>query len=366
MSAAHILLKVDNWDDDIAANEVYKKAKDIKAQIDGGKDFAEMAKKHSQDGTAETGGELGYFTKGQMVPEFEKAAFETKAGEVSNVVKTQFGFHIIKVNDYQPETNPVLDDVREQIIATIVDQKGQSSFRTYVYDTYRELINKSNITAYNLQTEEKLVTNEIKGLSAKGDIEPLVGQPDVAKKILAMNKSEISQVLDVQGRKMVFEMTEKYDAYIPALADIKDQVAAHFVKVKSLEMAQNKAGEAAKLATMDEAANMLNKSYTTTPKFKRSQPINGLGLSEKLMTDIFRAEPEQFIQEAYTIGNSVFIVQVKEIIAPDVKSIDEQVKEQIKSQLYGTKSSQAVASYVLKLKTKAKIDINPRYAEFYN
>ncbi len=131
-------------------------------------------------------------------------------------------------------------------------------------------------------------------------------------------------------------------------------------------MAQNKAGEAAKLATMDEAANMLNKSYTTTPKFKRSQPINGLGLSEKLMTDIFRAEPEQFIQEAYTIGNSVFIVQVKEIIAPDVKSIDEQVKEQIKSQLYGTKSSQAVASYVLKLKTKAKIDINPRYAEFYN
>jgi len=365
VNAAHILLKVNNWADEVAANEVYKKAKSIREALVEGADFAKMAKKNSQDGTAENGGELGYFTKGQMVPEFEKAAFETKVGEISDVVKTQFGFHIIKVLDHQAEINPTLDAVKDKIAAILTDLKAKSSFRTYVFDTYKNILNKSNITAYNEQAENKLVVNEISGLSAAGDVAPLTGLPDVAGKLLKMSKSEISQVLDVNGLKMVFEMTEKYDAYIPELNAVKDRVTTQFVKAKSLELAQQKAGEAAKLATMDEAANLLKSNYTTTPKFKRSEPITGLGLNERLMTDIFKAKAGDFIQDAYTIGSKVFIVQVKAIHKPDMAKLDDATKDQIKSALYGVKSNEAIQSYTLNLKKNAKIEINPRYADFY-
>jgi len=364
--AAHILFAFDNWGDEMAANEVYKKAKSVLKEIKNGADFGEMAKKYSDDGNAEMGGELGFFTRGQMVPEFEEAAFNTKPGEVSDVVKTQFGFHIIKVEEYEPEKNPTLDEVKDQIKEMIIEQKGNNAFRTYVFETYKDILNKSNITAYNQDAEDKLETNEIKGLTAAGNKEPLTGLQDVASKLMKLNKTELSQVIDVRGTQMVFEITEKYDSYIPELKDVKEKVLADFISTKSLELAKKQAEEAAELGSMDEAAEKLKKTYTTTPKFKRNEPISGLGMNAALMEDIFNSEPEQFIQNAYTVGSKVYLVQVKDIIKPDYAEIDDQEKEDIKSALYGTKTSQAVTDYVESLKAKAEIIISPRYKDFYN
>jgi foldase protein PrsA len=85
--------------DDSLNADAKKKAEDILAKIQGGADFATMAKQYSQDPSASNGGDLGYFSKGKMVPEFEKVAFSLKIGEVSGVVKTVYGYHIIKVTD---------------------------------------------------------------------------------------------------------------------------------------------------------------------------------------------------------------------------------------------------------------------------
>ena len=85
--ASHILVKTE------------KEANEILEQIKAGKDFAELAKKYSQCPSGKRGGDLGYFGRGRMVPEFENAAFSTPKGEVSKPVKTQFGYHIIKVTD---------------------------------------------------------------------------------------------------------------------------------------------------------------------------------------------------------------------------------------------------------------------------
>ena len=115
--ASHILVKDE------------KTAQDVAAQLKKGAAFADLAKKYSTDSTAAKGGDLGWFDKGKMVPEFDKAAFALKDGEVSGIVKTNFGFHIIKVIGKRPAGYAPFEEVKDQIKAAILPSKQQEVFQ---------------------------------------------------------------------------------------------------------------------------------------------------------------------------------------------------------------------------------------------
>lgn len=103
-----------------------EEAKDLVEKIRAGADFAELAKQHSGDGgSKEKGGMLGYFGRGQMVPQFEQAAFALKKGEISDPVKSQFGWHIIKLEDRRQKPPPKFDDVKDQIMGTLIHKRAQ-------------------------------------------------------------------------------------------------------------------------------------------------------------------------------------------------------------------------------------------------
>lgn len=124
--ASHILLRVPEQADAAAKATVKTKADDVLKQVRAGKDFAALAKQYSEDpGSAPNGGDLNYFQKGQMVGPFDQAVFSLKVGEVSGVVETQFGFHIIKVTDKQPERTVPLDEVRPQVQQFLENQARQ-------------------------------------------------------------------------------------------------------------------------------------------------------------------------------------------------------------------------------------------------
>ncbi len=102
------------------------KAKEIFEKIAHGEDFARMAKQHSKDpGSKEEGGDLGYFARGQMVPVFEETAFKLKKGDVSLPVQSQFGWHIIKLEDKRQKGAPPFDQIKDRIIASMVHRKAQ-------------------------------------------------------------------------------------------------------------------------------------------------------------------------------------------------------------------------------------------------
>jgi peptidyl-prolyl cis-trans isomerase C len=104
-------------------------AKAIAADLKKGIDFAELAKQKSKDPGAADGGDLGYFTKEQMVPEFAEAAFKLDKGQISDPVKTQFGWHIIKVEDKRKRQLPEFDKVKDQL-ETFVQRKAQVEYVT--------------------------------------------------------------------------------------------------------------------------------------------------------------------------------------------------------------------------------------------
>jgi len=106
--------------------ESQDKAKEIAEKIAHGADFAEMAKQFSKDpGTKDEGGSLGYFSRGQMVPQFEEAAFKLETGDVSEPVQTQFGWHLIQVEDRRQRKPPEFDAIKERLMASMMHRKAQ-------------------------------------------------------------------------------------------------------------------------------------------------------------------------------------------------------------------------------------------------
>jgi peptidyl-prolyl cis-trans isomerase C len=130
--AQHILIRADQGADAATKAKAKSAAAGILKQIRGGADFATLAKTKSQDpGSAQNGGDLGFFPKGQNVPQFDDAAFKLKAGEVSPVVESPYGFHIIKVLERRPERTVPLEEARAQVTQFLKQQ--QSNEKTVAY-----------------------------------------------------------------------------------------------------------------------------------------------------------------------------------------------------------------------------------------
>jgi foldase protein PrsA len=123
VKASHILVK-----DEKLANEILDKIKK-------GEDFAKLAEKYSEDpGSKGKGGDLGFFPKGQMVPEFEKSAWEIKINEISKPVKTQFGFHIIKKTGFEPAKKSNFETSKKEILDKMKEEKKTEILKTYIED----------------------------------------------------------------------------------------------------------------------------------------------------------------------------------------------------------------------------------------
>jgi len=110
-----------------------QKAEDVKQQLEDGAGFAKLAKKYSQDpGSAEKGGDLGCFGKGETVPEFEEAAFGTKVGETVGPIKTEFGYHVLEVTDTRPEKSRPLSEVETEIRSQLAAEKESVAFSKWL------------------------------------------------------------------------------------------------------------------------------------------------------------------------------------------------------------------------------------------
>jgi peptidyl-prolyl cis-trans isomerase C len=116
-----------------------EKAEDVKQKLENGGDFAKLAKEYSQDpGSAEKGGDLGCLGKGETVPEFEQAAFGAKQGEIVGPVKTEFGYHILKVTDVKPEQARSLQEVESQIRSQLATEKQSEAFNKWIEEQKKE------------------------------------------------------------------------------------------------------------------------------------------------------------------------------------------------------------------------------------
>jgi peptidyl-prolyl cis-trans isomerase C len=130
--ARHILIKVEKDASAEKKAEARKKLKALQKRILAGEDFAALAKEYSQGPSSVRGGDLGYFTRGRMVKPFEEVAFKLAPDEVSDIVETEFGYHLIKVLDHQAEVDPSFDKIQPKIMSILFSEELQKKLHPYV------------------------------------------------------------------------------------------------------------------------------------------------------------------------------------------------------------------------------------------
>ncbi|TVL18464.1 peptidylprolyl isomerase [Shewanella xiamenensis] len=239
--AAHILIAPGS--DEAAAKA---KAEDLAKQLDNGADFAELAKANSEDTlSAEQGGKLDWFEPGVMDPSFDAALFALQKGQHSAVVKTDFGFHIIKLLDVQPGTTVPFADVKTKIIAQLQEKKAVDQF----YSLQSKLADTSYEVPDTLAETAKVVGVEIKTtpLFSRDDVPAALNKPDVVKAAFSdsvMRQGLNSEVIELEpNHVVVIRMKEHHDAGTMPLAEVKADIAERLKQDQANAAARAKAEE---------------------------------------------------------------------------------------------------------------------------
>ena len=356
--ASHILIKTTGKaEEDETAK---KKAEDLLAQIKKGADFAELAKKNSQDeGSGAKGGDLDFFGKGAMVPEFDKVAFELQPGQLSDLVKTQYGYHIIKVTDKRPATKKTLADVRAQIEDQLKYEQAQNAAQKLSDEVAAELKKPADFEkvarARGLQTGESglfLPDEPIAGIG----ISPLVSQ-----RAFAMKEGEVSEALRTPMGFAFITVTGRQDAYVPKLDEVKARVRDDVLKEKAIEKARSSATAIAsnlKSGDFDKAAKAAGLEVKTTELIARGAPIGDIGMSPKLEEAAFALKAGA-VSDPVVTENGAAVVKVVERQDATPESLDKD-KDNIRNELLNDRKQKFFAAYMTKARQRMTIRTNPQ------
>src|SRR5439155_9512266 len=238
--ASHILLKTEGKDE--AA--VKAKIEELLKQARGGADFAELARKNSEDeGSAKNGGDLDYFQRGRMVAEFDQAAFAMQQGQVSDPVKTQYGYHIIKLVDKKPATTKTLAEVRQQLSDQLSYERAQAQAADLAQKLEREI---SRPVDLDRVARANGLTVQESGLFARD--EPIMGlgpAPEATSRAFEMKQGNVSGSTRMSRGFVFLTLVAKQDPYIPKLDEVKDRVRDEVIKDKARTLSKQKAVEIA-------------------------------------------------------------------------------------------------------------------------
>ena len=352
--ASHILFKTEGKDD--AA--VKAKAEDVLKQAKSGADFAELAKKNSEDeASAKNGGDLDYFGRGRMVPEFDQAVFAMQPGTISDLVKTQYGYHIIKLVDKKNATTRPLAEVRQQLNDQLAYQRAQAQAADLAQNLEKQIKTPADLDKV---AKAQGLTVQESGFFARD--EPILGlgsSPEAASRAFEMKTGEVSGPLTT-ARGFAFEtVTGTQAPYIPKLEEVKDRVRDEVVKQKARDLSKQKAAELAarlKSATdFEKTAKAAGVEAKTTDLIAKDSPIPDLG-NAPAVEDVAFTLPVGAVSNPIPTDNGTAVVKVleKKEVTPEEWTSS---KDRFREELLSDRRNRFFSAYMVKAKQKMKIDV---------
>ena len=291
--ASHILFTTEGKSDE-EKTALQEKAQSILAEIKQGADFAELAKEHSGDpGTAPKGGDLGWITRGQMVPNFEQASFALKAGEISDVITTDYGFHIINVHERQNSHVQALDEVLDEIRQEIAQDRNYSARMEIVDEsiaTARKFGKDMESAGQQLNLPVRTLTNIERGEQPPG----LEGLANLLTSVFATADGEVV-TSNQEGRTAIAVVTEIVPSRQAELSEVRGDVEQQYVAQEARRLAEERAKELAETAKESKNLKAAGRRYrlkTTASDFVASgDSIPELGAARLIGDEGFQGEP---------------------------------------------------------------------------
>jgi len=295
--ARHILLKTEGKSD-AEKKALLAKAQDLLKQLKSGADFAELAMKNSEDGSKDQGGDLGWFTRGQMVPEFETATFALKPKELSGVVTSQFGYHIIQVLEKDPAKVKPFEEVKDELAKEVRAQSVADKMQTLGDEMHAALVKAPESAAEVARKYNADVI--VMPSAAAGDAIPTVGvNPEIEQTLASMKPDDVSPVLFLPNDRMAVVILNGRTPGRPAeFSEVQAQIRDKLTGEKAEQIATERAKDAAERMRKGEDINKVAKSMqlevTTSSAFGRADSIDGLGPAASL-EDVFTAKVGQVL-----------------------------------------------------------------------
>ncbi len=363
--ASHVLIRMAADAGDIMRQQKRQLAEKVLAEARDGKDFAQLARQHSDDpGSAAKGGDLGYFPRGAMVPAFEEAAFALKPGEISDIVETPFGLHIIKSEGRIEAGIRPLAEVVDEVKTAVKAEKARALAFEKAMDAYNMHRKEGGLEAAAKANGLEIV--ETGFFSRQEPITGLGEFPNVSATAFTLKEGELARPAELPQGIVLYSVKDRRESRLPELAEVRSEVEQAYRREQSKTLAREaaenllaavKAGE-----SLEVLARKQGEKVEQTGLFSSSYGafVPRLGNAENLITAGFTLTKESpAAPEVYDIDGTFVVAALVEREEADPSALTAAVKDELREALLARKQEEALADYLQNLREKAKISIAP-------
>ncbi|HVG79221.1 MAG TPA: peptidyl-prolyl cis-trans isomerase [Patescibacteria group bacterium] len=349
----HLLVRVADTGGSEAEDRARAKVAEAIKRAKGGEDLGKIAREMSEDpGSKDKGGDLGWVSKGDMVPQFEQALFALKKGEISaEPVRTPFGFHAVKALDIRPASRKPLKEVAAQIRDRLVAEGGDKAARAKAEEVRPPLVKAGDFMA----EARKLGLSPIETTMSKLTRPPGLPPDPLEDAAFSLVLGGVSEPIKTPAGWVVAKVVESIPPGVPPLEQIRDRVTAAVKREKAETAAAGRSTqlvEAAKGGNLEAAAKKVGATFGETPRFSRTKP------AEKLPGDAQLAAlqtPAGEVSAPVKTPQGYYLVKVLER-AP-AGPVDPAEREKLARELTGQKQSQIWERWVATARSESKIDV---------
>lgn len=347
--------------------QIETRARDVIRKAKAGEDFSGLVKQYSEDKSSlKTGGDLGYLRRGMTDASLEDAVFSLQKGDISDIVRSKMGLHVIKVTDVVPSKIRTLPEVSSQIEKILSDQKSQEMARVDAEREYSEIIKEGGLNRY--ASIKHRVFDETPFFSASEEIPGIGKDATFSKAALVLKKGESSSLIKSPQGYFICEVTDRKESFIPSLNDIRVQVASNYAKAESLKMAEGEArqfiSELKNGKPFAETAAKHSTAVKETEFFNPAAPTGVEFLSPANASDVARLTPtNSFVGQPLKAGETYYVTALagtkdasKELFAQQSKIIKESLLQAQKKAI--------VKGWVDGLNKKAKIEVGEEFKSY--
>ncbi len=356
--ARHILLKADENSPETLHSEKSNKAAEIMELARGGENFIELAKKYSEGPSKDSGGDLGFFGPGSMVPPFDAAVFAMKPGDISEVVKTRFGYHIILLEDIKPQTTRELADVQDTIIKTLQRTAAESMAFQVANSAYEGIIGAGSLEKYAEENPSaKIIETEF--FSRAKPPETLAKDQQFIDKAFALNKGELSSLIKGRSGYAIFYAEDIIEPAFSTFEDVKDRLQADYIKKKSQEMADKTAkellddvrsGKELKTVASEQGIEMEESGYLSQKEPDKNDSFPAELISQAFLLSSLSPFPE----EPGQVGDDYYLYGFTDSKIPESPENSDEI-QQLKDNLLRSKQQQLLSAWLMYQEKNAKI-----------